>query len=257
MDLLHSNIIGTGDNHWIILHGFLGMGDNWKTHAKNLAEKGHCVHLVDQRNHGRSFWSDVFDYDVMVEDLRVYMDHHGLDQVILLGHSMGGKTAMGFALAHPERVQKLIVADIAPKYYAPHHQQILAGLSSLNFQEVSSRTAAAEYLEQYIPDGGTRQFLLKNLYWVSEGQLGLRVNIGVLKNAAEAIGAAISSEKTFPEPTLFLYGEHSNYINPPADKESILEAFPKAELKEIKGAGHWLHAQQPQTFFDTLMDWLS
>lgn len=256
MDLLHSNIIGSGDNHWIILHGFLGMGDNWKTHAKNLAEKGYCVHLVDQRNHGRSFWSDVFDYDTMVEDLRFYMDHHGLDQVILLGHSMGGKTAMGFALAHPDRVQKLIVADIAPKYYAPHHQQILAGLSSLNFQEIYSRTVAAEHLEQNIPDGGTRQFLLKNLYWVSEGQLGLRVNIAVLKNAAEAIGAAISSEKTFPEPTLFLYGEHSNYINPITDKDLISEAFPKAELKEIKGAGHWLHAEQPLLFFRTLTQWL-
>ena len=150
MDLLHSNIIGSGDNHWIMLHGFLGMGDNLKTHAKNLAEKGYCVHLVDQRNHGRSFWSDVFDYDTMVEDLRFYMDHHGLDQVILLGHSMGGKTAMGFALAHPDRVQKLIVADIAPKYYAPHHQQILAGLSSLNFQEIYSRTVAAEHLEKYL-----------------------------------------------------------------------------------------------------------
>ena len=150
MDILYSNIIGSGDNHLIILHGFLGMGDNWKTHAKNLAEKGYCVHLVDQRNHGRSFWSEVFDYDTMVEDLRIYMDHHRLDQVILLGHSMGGKTAMGFALAYAGRIQRLIIADIATKYYAPHHQQILAGLSTLNFDEISSRKAAEEHLENYI-----------------------------------------------------------------------------------------------------------
>jgi esterase len=256
MNILHSNIIGSGDNHMIILHGFLGMGDNWKTHAKNLAEKGYCVHLVDQRNHGRSFWSEIFDYDTMVEDLRIYLDHHGLDQVILLGHSMGGKTAMGFALKHGDRIQKLIIADIAPKYYAPHHQQILAGLSSLNFEEISSRKAAAEHLENYIPDAGTRQFLLKNLYWVSDGQLGLRVNIAVLKNAAEAIGADIESRNAFPQSTLFLHGELSNYINPQTDRESILQYFPKAEILEIKGAGHWLHAEQPKIFFDTLMHWL-
>ena len=257
MDLLHSNIIGSGDKHWIILHGFLGMGDNWKTHAKNLAEKGYCVHLVDQRNHGRSFWSDVFDYAAMVEDLRFYLDHHGLDQVLLLGHSMGGKTAMDFALKYAERVKKLIVVDIAPKYYAPHHQQILAGLSTLNLTEINSRKGAAEHLEHYIPDGGTRQFLLKNLYWVSEGQLGLRVNIAVLKNAAEAIGAPIESQNTFSQPTLFLHGEHSDYINPPTDKAAILNAFPKAEIIEIKGTGHWLHAEQPKAFFDTLMHWLT
>jgi len=257
MNILHSNIIGSGDNHFIILHGFLGMGDNWKTHAKNLAEKGYCVHLVDQRNHGRSFWSDVFDYDAMVEDLRIYLDHHGLDQVILLGHSMGGKAAMGFALEYADRIQKLIIADIAPKYYAPHHQQILAGLSTLNFEEVSSRKATAEHLENYIPDLGTRQFLLKNLHWVSEGQLGFRNNIAVLKNVAEDIGAAIKSQNSFHQSTLFLFGGNSNYINPETDKEMILQYFPKAEIMEIMGAGHWFHAEQPQLFFKTLMDWLT
>jgi pimeloyl-ACP methyl ester carboxylesterase len=256
MNILHSNIVGSGGDHFIILHGFLGMGDNWKTHAKQLAEKGYCVHLVDQRNHGRSFWSDKFDYEVMANDLLQYLNHYGIEQSIVLGHSMGGKTAMAFALQYPDRVQKLIIADIAPKYYAPHHQQILAGLSTLNFEEISSRKAAAEHLENYIPDAGTRQFLLKNLYWVSEGKLGLRTNIAVLKNAAEAIGAAIQSQKQYHQPTLFLYGEHSNYINPKADIE-ILQYFPKAEIVEIKGAGHWLHAEQPLLFFKILTDWLT
>jgi pimeloyl-ACP methyl ester carboxylesterase len=132
----------------------------------------------------------------------------------------------------------------------------LAGLSTLNFEEISSRKAAAEHLENYIPDAGTRQFLLKNLYWVSEGKLGLRTNIAVLKNAAEAIGAAIQSQKQYHQPTLFLYGEHSNYINPKADIE-ILQYFPKAEIVEIKGAGHWLHAEQPLLFFKILTDWLT
>tara|TARA_B100001059_G_scaffold44533_1_gene36889 strand:- start:10960 stop:11730 length:771 start_codon:yes stop_codon:yes gene_type:complete len=256
MNILHSNIVGSGGDHFIILHGFLGMGDNWKTHAKQLTEKGYCVHLVDQRNHGRSFWSDKFDYKVMANDLLQYLNHHGIEQAIVLGHSMGGKTAMAFALQYPDRVQKLIIADIAPKYYAPHHQQILAGLSTLNFEEITSRKAAAEHLENYIPDAGTRQFLLKNLYWVSEGKLGLRTNIAVLKNAAESVGAAIQSQKQYHQPTFFLCGEHSNYINPKTDKE-ILQYFPKAEIVEIKGAGHWLHAEQPQMFFKTLTDWLT
>lgn len=255
MNVLHSNIIGSGDDHFIILHGFLGMGDNWKTHAKNLSEKEYCVHLVDQRNHGRSFWSDKFDYDVMVNDLLQYLNHHGINQCVVLGHSMGGKTAMAFALNYPDRVQKLIIADIAPKYYAPHHQKILAGLSTLNLEEVSSRKAAAEHLKNFIPEAGTRQFLLKNLYWVSEGKLGLRINVAVLKNAAEAVGAAIQSQKQYHQPTLFLYGENSNYINPMTDTE-ILKYFPKAEIIEIKGAGHWLHAEKPLLFFKTLTQWL-
>ena len=255
MNVLHSNIIGSGDDHFIILHGFLGMGDNWKTHAKNLSEKEYCVHLVDQRNHGRSFWSDKFDYDVMVNDLLQYLNHHGINQCVVLGHSMGGKTAMAFALNYPDRVQKLIIADIAPKYYAPHHQRILAGLSPLNLEEVSSRKAAAEHLKNFIPEAGTRQFLLKNLYWVSEGKLGLRINVAVLKNAAEAVGAAIQSQKQYHQPTLFLYGENSNYINPMTDTE-ILKYFPKAEIIEIEGAGHWLHAEKPLLFFKTLTQWL-
>ena len=255
MNVLHSSIIGSGDDHFIILHGFLGMGDNWKTHAKNLSEKEYCVHLVDQRNHGRSFWSDKFDYDVMVNDLLQYLNHHGINQCVVLGHSMGGKTAMAFALNYPDRVQKLIIADIAPKYYAPHHQRILAGLSTLNLEEVSSRKAAAEHLKNFIPEAGTRQFLLKNLYWVSEGKLGLRINVAVLKNAAEAVGAAIQSQKQYHQPTLFLYGENSNYINPMTDTE-ILKYFPKAEIIEIKGAGHWLHAEKPILFFKTLTQWL-
>ena len=255
MKILHSNIVGSGDNHFIILHGFLGMGDNWKTHAKKLAEKGYCVHLVDQRNHGRSFWSNKFDYEVMVNDLHHYLNHRGIKKCNVLGHSMGGKTAMSFALQYPDRVKKLIIADIAPKYYAPHHQKILAGLSTLNFGKINTRNAAADHLENYIPDAVTRQFLLKNLYWVSEGHLGLRTNIAVLKNAAEAIGAAIQSQKQYNKPTLFLYGENSNYINSKTDIK-ILQFFPKAEIVEIKEAGHWLHAEQPLLFFQTLTKWL-
>ena len=256
MELLYSNIIGEGEKKLIILHGFLGMGDNWKTHAKNLAEKGYCVHLIDQRNHGRSFWSDDFSYEFMVEDLKTYTDHHQIASAILLGHSMGGKTAMNFALKYSQLVEKLIIADISPKYYAPHHQNILAGLASLDFQVIRSRKGAEEQLSNYISDFGIRQFLLKNLYWLKNGKLGMRINIGVLKNSGEAIGQAVFCDKVFDKPTLFMIGSNSNYIDKSIDNRMITSYFLKTEMIEIKGAGHWLHSEQPKLFFDHLTSWI-
>ena len=256
MELLHSNIIGKGEKKLIILHGFLGMGDNWKTHAKNLAEKGYCVHLIDQRNHGRSFWSDDFSYQFMVEDLKTYTDHHQIASAILLGHSMGGKTAMNFALKYSQLVEKLIIADISPKYYAPHHQNILAGLASLDFQVIRSRKGAEKQLSNYISDFGIRQFLLKNLHWLKNGKLGLRINIGVLKNSGEAIGQAVNCDKVFDKPTLFMIGSNSNYVDKSNDNYMITSYFLKTQMIEIKDAGHWLHAEQPKLFFDHLTSWI-
>ena len=174
--LLHSQIIGEG-TPFIILHGFLGMSDNWKTLGKKFAEMGYQIHLVDQRNHGRSFHSKSFSYEIMAQDLLAYCNHHNLDEVVLLGHSMGGKTAMEFATSYPTKVSHLIVADIAPKAYPPHHNEILKALSLLDFSEINTRTAADKALSQYIEDWGTRQFLLKNLYWKEKGQLALRINL--------------------------------------------------------------------------------
>ena len=210
MNILYSNILGKGKKNFIILHGFLGMGDNWKTHGKNLAEKGYCVHLIDQRNHGRSFWSSDFSYPFMVEDLLVYMNHNQITSAILLGHSMGGKTAMNFALKYPKFVSHLIIADISPKYYGPHHQKILKGLVSLDFEVIQSRKDAEDQLSLYVTDFGTRQFLLKNLHWLENGKLGLRINIEALKNSGEAIGQAVNCDKVFDKPTLFMIGSKSN-----------------------------------------------
>ena len=161
---LHANISGEG-NPFIILHGFLGMGDNWKTLGQQFSEQDYEVHLVDQRNHGRSFHDDNFSYEDMVTDLKHYLDQNNLDDIVLLGHSMGGKTAMLFATQYPEMVSKLLVADISPRYYPVHHEAILNGLSSLDFSVLKSRGAADKALAQYVSDFGTRQFLLKNLYW--------------------------------------------------------------------------------------------
>jgi len=153
----------------VILHGFLGMGDNWKTLGKKIAAQGFQVHLVDQRNHGRSFHSDDFDYQLLAQDLQVYCQENHLQKIILLGHSMGGKTAMLFAVNYPEMIANLIVADIGPKYYPLHHQDILDGLGALDFEELKSRAAVDAALGKYVPDMGVRMFLLKNLYWKEKG----------------------------------------------------------------------------------------
>ena len=130
---LHANIIGEG-KPLIILHGFLGMGDNWKTLGRRFAELGFQVHLIDQRNHGRSPHSNNFSYDIMAQDLLEYLNTYTLDKVVLLGHAMGGKTAMTFATSHADRVDKLLVADISPRFYPVHHDAILNGLSALDLQ---------------------------------------------------------------------------------------------------------------------------
>lgn len=254
MDVLHSLIIGEGEKDLLILHGFLGMGDNWKTHAKHWATQGWRVHLIDQRNHGRSFWSDDFNYDFMAEDLLKYFDAHKIAEATLLGHSMGGKVAMQFACTNPEKVTQLIVADIAPKAYPPHHQQILNGLATLDFSQISSRKEADQTLSNFIKEAGIRQFLLKNIYRVTPTQLGLRINIAVLKNASDQIGTSLSQEMQYPGKTLFLKGEHSGYIE--AGDELLLQHhFPQNTLVTIEKAGHWLHAENPIAFGQAIANW--
>lgn len=254
MDVLRSLIIGEGEKDLLILHGFLGMGDNWKTHAKHWATQGWRVHLIDQRNHGRSFWSEDFNYDFMAEDLLHYFDAHKLAKVTLLGHSMGGKVAMQFACAYPEKVTQLIVADIAPKAYPPHHQQILNGLAALDFSQISSRKEADQTLSNYVKEAGTRQFLLKNIYRVTPTQLGLRINIAVLKNASDQIGTSLSQEMQYPGKTLFLKGEHSGYIET-GDELLLRHHFPQNTLVTIEKAGHWLHAENPIAFGQAIANW--
>ncbi|MDN3494119.1 alpha/beta fold hydrolase [Winogradskyella bathintestinalis] len=252
---LHSNIIGEG-KPFIILHGFLGMGDNWKTLSKQFSELNYEVHLVDQRNHGRSFHSDDFDYDIMSEDLKDYCETNNLVDIILLGHSMGGKTAMRFATKYPELVSQLLVADISPRYYPVHHDVILEGLSSLNFSELKSRGAADKALSAYINDKGIRMFLLKNLYWVKKGQLGLRLNLKVLKEHVSEVGEALPSHATFKRDTLFLRGDRSEYIGE-ADEAIIHRHFPNSKIVTIANAGHWLHAENPEDFYDAVVNFTS
>ena len=160
--MLHSKIEGSG-KPLLILHGFLGMSDNWKTIGLQFALGGFQVHLIDLRNHGRSFHSDEFSYELMVQDIYEYCLSNNLEKINMIGHSMGGKTAMLFAVTYPERVEKLIVADIGPKFYPQHHQTILEGLNAIDFSKKPSRSEVEEIMSHYITDFGTRQFLLKSL----------------------------------------------------------------------------------------------
>ena len=248
---LHSKITGKGPP-LIILHGFLGMSDNWKTLGNLYAQNEFEVHLVDQRNHGKSFWSANFNYDLLAEDLAAYINMHKLSAVHLLGHSMGGKTAMQFACTYPNLVKKLLIADIAPKYYPPHHQLILDALTALPIKSINSRSEADALLAERISDVGIRQFLLKNLYWVNKGELGFRCNLEVLKDKMEEIGENISGTDSFEGPALFLRGDRSEYITSD-DMADIKRHFPAAKIDSIEQAGHWLHAENPRQFFNKSM----
>lgn len=252
--ILHSQIVGSGQA-FVILHGFLGMSDNWKTLGNQWAEDGYEVHLVDQRNHGRSFHSDDFSYKIMTEDLMNYCKEHNLINIILLGHSMGGKVAMQFAVMYPQMVSKLIVADIGPKAYPSHHQDILKALASLDFSTIKSRGDAEEALAKYIKDKGTRLFLLKNLYRKSKNEFALRINLPVLSNKVDEIGKSLGENYTFDGDTLFLKGENSGYIES-MDEILIKKHFPKASVKTISKAGHWLHAENPKEFYENVMNFI-
>ena len=250
MSLLHSQILGTG-KPLLVLHGFLGMSDNWRSMGKQWAAHFE-VHLIDLRNHGRSFHSDAFSYADMAADLTAYCDHHQLQQVIVLGHSMGGKLAMHYATTNSEQVEKLIVADIVPKTYPPHHNYILEGLMDLHTHPPKSRGDADQRLSQFVTEQGTRSFLLKNLYRTPNG-FALRVNAPVLQDQVGQV--MMASDANYHGPTLFLAGEKSDYILP-QDHAQIASQFPQAIVKTIPNAGHWLHAESPVDFAAEVAEFL-
>lgn len=252
--MLHSRIEGEG-KPLLIIHGFMGTSDNWKTLSGQYAASGYQVHALDLRNHGKSFHSDVFTYEAMVNDVAEYCGNNNLQKVSIIGHSMGGKVAMFFAVKYPEMVDGIIIADIGPKYYAPHHQDILAGLNAVNFSSKPGRAEVEAVLEQYISDFGTRQFLMKNLYWKEPGQLDWRFNLDVFNREIENIGEALPEGVEFDKPVLFLRGDRSNYIKD-EDIAGIKMHFPQAEIKDIVNSGHWLHAENPADFLKETLAWL-
>ena len=251
---LHSKTFGEGE-HVIILHGFLGMLDNWQTFGKRLAEDGYEVHLLDLRNHGRSPHSAHFSYDLMVDDVLTWMAGRGIDVANLLGHSMGGKTAMSLALKEPFAVEKLIVVDIAPRAYIPGHQAIMNALLSVDPTAADTRAVIEEGLMKRLDDQSLVLFLMKNLHRSKEGGYHWKMNLPALVDNYHEVIRAIESDEVYENPTLFVRGEDSGYILDD-DILDILNNFPRARLSTIPGAGHWVHADNPDALYEEVADFL-
>lgn len=250
---LHYTTLGEGDP-LIILHGLFGSGDNWQTLARRFAET-HQVFLVDQRNHGHSPHSDAFSYELMAADLAEFIEDHDLENVTILGHSMGGKTAMVHACNFDQDVVKLIIVDMAPKSYPVHHRDILDGLLSADLKAIASRGGVDKHLQSYEPNAAVRQFLLKNLYWIEKGVLAWRFNVPVINREIQAmVDQPVSGQSNIP--ALFIRGGQSNYILE-NDEDLIKKFFPFASIFSIEKAGHWVHAEAPETFYDICRTYLN
>lgn len=241
--------LGTG-KPLVILHGLFGFSDNWQTHAKKFSDYYRVI-LVDLRNHGHSPWSEEFSYQLMVDDLVELFNKLNLTDVILLGHSMGGKVAMHFAQSHSEFIEKLIVVDMGVKEYPLHHQHILKAFDSIDLNKLTARSEAERILSSFIESKGVVQFLLKNLYWRDRGKLAWRVNFKVLQSSMPEILSALPKNEVLL-PTLFIRGALSDYILA-SDIEEIENLFPDSQFVTIDNAGHWVHAEAPEEFTDAVL----
>ncbi|KEO73410.1 alpha/beta fold hydrolase [Anditalea andensis] len=237
----------------VILHGLFGSADNWLSIARDL-ENDYTLYLVDQRNHGDSPHHEEWNYKVMAADLVALLDDENLASAHFMGHSMGGKTVMNLAMLYPERIDKLIVVDIAPREYPVHHQSILEGLNAIGLDRISSRKEADDILAEYEPIPTVRQFLLKNLSRKDQ-KFVWKINLKVITEKIENVGEALSFDHAFGKPTLFMGGANSNYIQD-KDKEDIEMYFPNSHTIFIKNAGHWLHAEQPTAVVETVKAFL-
>jgi len=238
----------------VILHGLYGSSDNWLTIGKTLSEK-YSVYLIDQRNHGKSEHSNIHNYDAMSDDLFEFFNENKIEKAIVIGHSMGGKTAMFFAEKFPEMVKKLIVVDIAPFTYsakfATSHEHILNSLSKLNLEICETRIEIENQLSEYIEEESLRKFLLKNIGRNADNSFYWIMNLSVLKNSLPDILQGLETQNKINVPTLFIKGEKSHHIEM-SDFEKIKSIFTNAKFEIIKNAGHWLHAEQPEAFLNRL-----
>ena len=250
---LFSKVYGEG-RPLIILHGLFGMSDNWATHAKIFTQHGWQVHAVDQRNHGRSPHTTGHSYDEMSSDLERYIRRHNLNNVVLMGHSMGGKTVMNFVVRLPSLVDAMIIVDIAPKAYPVHHQAYINAMKSIDFTKDNSRKAIEAKLSKQLNNPGIIQFFMKSLYWKSREELAWRFNLSALEINIDGIGAALDYGY-YNGPSLFISGGKSGYILP-EDHDSIYEHFPQAGIVTIPEAGHWVHAEAKDSFSAEVLDFL-
>ena len=256
MQILHAKIFGQDKpgTPLLVFHGLFGMLDNWGSFGKEMGEL-FPVHLIDLRNHGKSFHSEEMTHDDLAHDISHYMEFHHIEKANLLGHSLGGKAVMQFAIKYPIKVQKLIVVDIAPKAYPPHHQGILKALESVDFEKITTRQEAEGVLQQYIPEKSVIQFLAKNLYWKDDKKLDWRFNLKTLSERySEFVSNAIKFG-VFSGETLFIAGAKSNYILP-QDEFQIKQQFPNSSVVTVENAGHWVQAENPRDFNEAVKDFI-
>ncbi|MCC7233022.1 MAG: alpha/beta fold hydrolase [Bacteroidia bacterium] len=244
---LHFQKTGEG-KPLVILHGLFGLGDNWKTQANLFSQEGYAVYSVDLRNHGRSPHSDEMSYELMAEDLNRFANINRLESIVMIGHSMGGKSAMFFARKYPQKLSRLIVVDIAPRYYSPHHQSVIAAMDAVDLKSIHSRRDAEQILRQGLTDEATIQFLLKNLYWKSDESLSWRFNLPVLEREIESLGSALPPDSHIAVPTLFIRGSRSGYLST-EDEPGIRKIFTDVRFVTVPDAGHWVHAENPKGFY--------
>ena len=253
--ILNSKVLGSSKKKIIILHGFLGSLDNWITFSKKISENNFEVHLLDQRNHGKSFHSNEFNYELMVKDLYEYISKFNINSVSIIGHSMGGKTAMLFSLIYPDLVEKLIIVDILPVSYNKSYDLIFDSLLNINLKQIKSRNEFNLHLKKYFDDDGFILFLSKNLKRSLDGSFEYKSNIKVLQKTYSNVISSIYYHKEYVKEVLFIKGENSDYI----DLENLKitsKLFPKYKLTEIKNAGHWIHHENPDDFFSICLNYL-
>ena len=257
MDILHSKIYGEDQPGLplLVFHGLFGMLDNWGSFGKEMGEF-FPVHLIDLRNHGKSFHSPEMSHDDLAHDILHYMEFHKLQKINLLGHSLGGKAVMQFAIKYPIKVEELIVVDISPKAYPPHHQGIIKALETVDFEKETTRQDVEEVLLQYIPEKSVVQFLAKNLYWTDDKKLNWRFNLKTLSEKYTEFVSNAIKYGVYSGETLFISGEKSNYILP-QDEFQIKQQFPNSSVVTIKNAGHWVQAENPTDFNEVVKDFLS
>jgi len=248
------DVVGKG-RPLIILHGLLGSADNWRSMSRRLGAH-YKVLAVDLRNHGRSPHSDIFDYDVMVADLREFVEQQALTRIMLLGHSIGGKVAMQFAIDYSEQVDRLVIVDIGPKPYEPSQRYILEALRSLDLTRCKSFADVDAALAAEVSGESLRQFLLKNLARDENGRLRWKVHLEAIDRNYDKLARGLAPGRTFDKPTLFIRGGRSNYIDDD-DVPLIRQIFPRAEIATLPEAGHWVHVDAPEEFFQTVLNFLN
>ncbi len=245
---------GTQGPYVIIVHGLFGMLDNWHTIAQQMQDQFRII-TIDQRNHGHSPHVASMTYDEMAQDIAGLMDELNIDSAHLVGHSMGGKTAMHFANLYPQKIDKLVVVDIAPKAYPNGHAIYFKALFEIIENTIISRKEAELIMDKYVAEPSIKQFLLKSLYRTANGTYTLRMNVAAIYNYYEQISGAVRSSWPFAKEVLFIRGERSNYILSD-DENTLHEYYPNCEIITIPNAGHWVHAENPEAFIQVVSKFL-